>query len=78
MQITVGVLYGIWGRAMYYAVMNSDVVLTICLMKIGIFLGEAFSMGNLYGLFNFSTLAYLLVIGFYLLIRNTLKKTSVT
>ena len=78
LQITVGVLYGIWGRAMYYAVMNSDVVLTICLMKIGIFLGEAFGMGNLYGLFNFSALAYLLVIGFYLLIRNTLKKTSVT
>ena len=62
LQIMVGVVYG------------SDVIMTVCLMKIGIFLGEAFGMGNLYGLFNFSTLAYLSVMFFYLLVRYLLKR----
>ena len=74
LQIMVGVVYGIWARTMYYAIMKSDVIMTVCLMKIGIFLGEAFGMGNLYGLFNFSTLAYLSVMFFYLLVRYLLKR----
>lgn len=74
LQILVGMVYGIWARTMYYAIMKSDVIMTICLMKIGIFLGEAFGMGNMYGFFNFSTLAYLAVIFFYLLVRYLLQR----
>lgn len=74
LQILVGMVYGIWARTMYYAIMKSDVIMTVCLMKIGIFLGEAFGMGNMYGFFNFSTLAYLAVMVFYLLVRYLLQR----